>query len=221
MRVLLVDDHPLFLEGLKNLLLANDIEVVGVANDGVSAALKAKELQPDVVLMDVQMPGADGLEGLRRIKLEMPQSKVVMLTVSSDDAYLFEAIKAGAAGYLLKGMAKETFLEALHSLACGEAPLAPGLAAKVLQEFARREQSRAAEVSFPRKPMPLTAKQIEVLTLVAEGMTYKEVGESIGLSLATIKYHMREIMNQLELENRAQLIVYAAQAGLTKKNELA
>ncbi|HWR41005.1 MAG TPA: response regulator transcription factor [Patescibacteria group bacterium] len=214
MRVLLVDDHALFLEGMTNLLRANDIEVLGTAANGEEALRKTAQLQPNVILMDVQMPAGGGIEATRLIKNQFPQVKIVMLTVSQDDTHLFEAIKAGAAGYLLKGLPKEAFLAQLSGLANGEAPLSPGLAAKVLSEFSRREQERGATESSAVKTSPLSQKQMEILKLVAGGLTYKEVSNQVDLSEATIKYHMGEIIARLHLENRSQVIAYALKMGL-------
>ena len=216
-KLLLVDDHALFLEGLRNLLLASGHEVAGTANNGREALVKAEELQPDVVLMDVQMPGLDGIETTRLIKAKYPAAKIVMLTVSQDYRYLFEAIKAGASGYLLKGLDKEKFLALLAGMANGESPLSPGLAAKVLAEFARLEKEREAREAFNRELSALlTPRQVEILKLVAQGLTYKEIGDRLDISEAAVKYHMGEITARLHLENRAEAVAYAAKLGLVK-----
>ena len=215
MKVLLVDDHPLFLQGLKNMLIANDIEVLGTAGNSQEALQKAEELQPEVILMDVQMPGKDGVETTKLIKAQFPHIKIVMLTVSQDDGHLFEAIKAGAAGYLLKGLDKERFLELLAGLTRGESPLAPGLASKILAEFAKRERVRENEPDITTDNITqLSTQQIEILKLVAQGLTYRAVGDQLQLSEATIKYHMGEIIHRLQLENRSQAIAYASERGL-------
>lgn len=217
MRVLLVDDHPLFLEGLRNFLTANDVDVVGVATDMKTAFALLRTLRPDLVLMDVEMPECDGIEATRRVKAEFPDCRIVMLTVSQDDRHLFDAIKAGAAGYLLKGMPKQEFLELLAGIEQGQSPLSPGLAAKVLQEFARLQRERdesAVAIGKPNKAALLTERQLEILQLVAQGSPYKEIGERLYLSEATIKYHMGEITHRLQLENRSQVIAFAAEIGL-------
>lgn len=219
MRVLLVDDHALFMEGLKNLLIANDIEVVGTAMNIQEAVHKTEEVVPDVILMDVQMPGGDGIEATRLIKAKFPEVKIVMLTVSQDDNHLFEAVKAGASGYLLKGLPKKQFLEQLEELAKGESPLAPGLATKILNEFARREQERELAAPTKEKISLLSAQQMDILGLVAQGLTYKKIGSMLYLSEVTVKYHMRKIMNLLYLENRAQVIAYALESGLVAPKE--
>jgi two-component system NarL family response regulator len=214
MKVLLVDDHPLFLEGLQNLLATRGIEVVGTANDGLEALEKARALRPEVILMDIQMPRCDGLAATRLIKAEMPEVKIVMLTVSEEDEDLFEAIKSGASGYLLKSLDAGKFFDLLSGLRRGEAPLSPGLAAKILDEFARHPPAGSETCG---RGQELTSRQMEVLTLVAQGMTYKEVGAALHLSERTIKYHMGEILNRLHLENRAQVIAYAARMGLISR----
>ncbi len=214
MRALLVDDHPLFLDGLRNLLTARGIEVVGAARDGLEALDQARTLRPDVILMDIQMPRCDGLCATRLIKAELPEIKIVMLTMSAADQYLFEAIKSGAAGYLLKTLDTEEFFELLSGLARGEAPLAPGLAARVLEEFARQAEGAPAAgpdeaSSAAALKASLTPRQIEILELVSQGLLYKEVGKTLGLTERTIKYHMGEIVQQLQLRNRAEVLAYA------------
>lgn len=219
MRVLLVDDHPLFMDGLKDLLIANDIEVTGTATHLQDAILKARATRPEVILMDVQMPGDDGIAATRLIKAEFPEIKIVMLTVSQDDKHLFEAIKAGASGYLLKGLPKEQFLALLTGIKQGESPLSPGMAAKVLTEFARLQQERDLADRAADKTSLLSSQQVEILKLVAQGLTYKEIGGLVYLSEASIKYHMGEIMQRLHLENRSQVIAFAAELGLTAKRD--
>ncbi|WP_094604351.1 Transcriptional regulatory protein LnrK [Sporomusa silvacetica DSM 10669] len=214
MKVLLVDDNVLFLEGLKDMLVTNDIEVLGTANNGREALRKAEELNPEVVLMDVQMPDGGGIEATRLIKTKLPHVKVVMLTVSQDDDYLFEAIKAGAAGYLLKGLDRERFLELLSGMANGESPLSTGLAAKILAEFARREAEREARENAVAKTTLLTPRNAEILRYVASGLTYKEVGSKLRLSHSAVKYHMGEITARLQLENKSQVIAFAGEMGL-------
>lgn len=215
MRVLLADDNTLFLEGLSNMLAAADIEVVGVAEDGRTAVSKAAELQPDVILMDIEMPGVDGIEATRQIKERLPAVKVVMLTVYQDDTYLFAAIKAGAAGYLLKGLAKEQFLRLLLGMANGDCPLSPGLAAKILAEFARREKEWEEKEAAVAKTTLLTPRHAEILRHVSSGLTYKEVGNLLGISEAAIKYHMGEITSRLQLNNKSEAISLAGKMGLT------
>jgi DNA-binding NarL/FixJ family response regulator len=228
-RVLLADDHALLLEGLKNLLEAHGIEVAGAANNGQEAATQAKALRPDVILMDVRMPVCDGLAATRIIKADMPESKIVILTTSTEDQDLFEAVKSGACGYLLKSMDADGLVEALYDLEQDIPPFAPGLAAKLLAEFARAATSPASEgpersdsptscsgQAPSHDPAgraqsgeePLSQRQTEILALVAQGLSYKEVGARIHLSPRTVKYHMAEIMQKLHLQNRAQVLTY-------------
>jgi DNA-binding NarL/FixJ family response regulator len=211
MKVLLVDDHPLFLEGLENLLTARGVQVVGSACDGQAALEKARALRPDVILMDIQMPRLDGLAATRLIQAELPEIKIVMLTMSGEDADLFEAIKSGACGYLLKTQDTDAFFQLLLGLAQGEAPLSPGLAARVLKEFGRPASGDQAREQGPAQR--LSARQLEVLTLVAQGLPYKEVGARLCLSERTVKYHMSEIVQRLHMENRAQVIGHAERMG--------
>ncbi len=221
MKILLVDDHPLFLEGLKTLLTIRGIEVVGMARNGVEAVEKARVLQPDVILMDIQMPRLNGLAATRLVKAELPNIKIVMLTMSDNDEDLFEAIKNGACGYLLKTEDTDKFFELLMGLMRGEVPLSPGLASRVLEEFSRqrgeREPLPKAEKKAEKKEEVLTPRQIEVLTFVAQGLAYKEVGAKLFLSERTIKYHMGEIIERLHLENRGQAIEYARRMKLERK----
>ena len=163
MRVLLVDDHRLLVEGLTNLLTAHGIEVVGAAQDGLEALELARSLRPDVILMDIRMPGCDGLEATRLIKAQMPELKIVMLTTSTDDDDLFEAIKSGACGYLLKSANSREFTEALQGLEEGIPPFSPGLAAKVLREFARLSGEQSA-LPAPAKTTPPSGEAGAMLT---------------------------------------------------------
>jgi len=214
MRVLLVDDHPLFLDGLKNLLNARRVQVVGVAYDGLEALEKARSLRPEVILMDIHMPVCDGLAATRLIMSELPEIKIVMLTMSGDDHDLFEAIKSGAYGYLLKTQDTEEFFNQLTELARGEVPLSPGLAARILRQFGRQQVTDIDLEQEPSEREYLTPRELEVLTLVAQGLTYKETGARLSLSERTIKYHMGEIIARLHLDNRAQVIEYAKRSGL-------
>ena len=215
MRVLLADDHALLVEGLQNLLEAHGIEVAGIARNGEEARVEARRLKPDVILMDVRMPICDGLTATRLIKSEMPETKIVILTTSTEDHDLFEAVKAGASGYLLKSMDAGSLIEALHDAQQDIPPFAPGLATKLLTEFSRMAEPAAtasAGESTEHRPAPeepLSPRQVEVLTLVAQGLSYKEVGERVYLSPRTVKYHMAEIMRKLHLENRAQVLAVA------------
>ena len=215
MNVLLVDDHPLFLDGLKNLLVSRGVPVVGCARDGLEALDKARALHPEVILMDIHMPQLDGLAALQLIKAELPEIKIVMLTMSAEDEDLFEAIKSGACGYLLKTQDTDEFFDLLQDVAHGEVALSPGLAARILSEFGR-QANVAQAMGGKESRASLSPREREVLTLVAHGLTYKEVGAKLCLAERTIKYHMGEIVQQLQLENRAQVIEYARRTGLVR-----
>jgi two-component system NarL family response regulator len=220
-RVLLVDDSRLLLEGLQSLLEAHGIEVAGVAIDGLESVELACTLRPDVILMDVRMPGCDGLEATRRIKARMPQARIVMLTASADDVDLFEAIRSGACGYLIKSIDTETLVDALGQAREGIPPFSSGLAAKLLDEFARAgdamEPALAPASTHTAPASALSARQLQVLRLVAEGLPYREVGARLQLSPRTIKSHMREIMDRLHLKNRAQVLAHAGRMGWTSE----
>ena len=211
-RVLLVDDHALFRQSLGVLLSTSGYEVVGMAADGLEALQQARALHPDLILMDIDMPGCDGMAATRLIKAELPEVKIVMLTVSSSDEHLFEAVKSGASGYLLKSQGADRFLEMIGQVARGGAALPPELAARLLDEFAR--QARRAEAPVAASQDDLTPRQAEILTLVAQGSTYAQIGGALYLSEATVRYHMARIMDRLHLQNRAQVIAYAARHGL-------
>ena len=222
MKVLLVDDNRLMLEGLQNLLEAHNIEVAGVAFNGLESVEMARKVEPDVILMDIRMPRCDGLTATRLIKAEMPEVKIIILTTSTDDDDLFEAIKSGAYGYLLKSIDTDELVEALNQVQQGTPPFSPGLAAKLLEEFTRVNNpkgpihsKKSGENGETTSGGVLNARQIEVLRLVAGGLSYKEVGARLFISERTIKYHMAEIMNRLHLENRAQVLAFAGRMGLT------
>ncbi len=215
MKILLVDDHALFRESLQNLLSLHGYQVVGTAGDGLEALEKARRLHPDLILMDIEMPVCDGLAATRLIKAEMPEIKIVMLTVAQQDEDLFESLKSGASGYLLKSSRASQLLWHLGQLADGQPALSPGLADKILDEFARMGKQLESKSGQVEETADLTARQREILTLIAQGMTYEEMGKTLDLSERTIRYHMGEIIQRLHLENRSQVIAYAARMGLT------
>ncbi len=212
MKVLLADDHPLFLDGLEDLLASQGFEVVGKANDGLEALAKARALRPEAILMDIRMPRLDGLAAVRAIKAELSEVKIVMLTISEGDDDLFEAVKSGASGYLLKSQSTEELLALMRAVERGEAAFSPGLAARILQEFGRQ----ANALQEKRRTAGLSDREREVLTLVGQGLKYKEVAAKLFLSERTIKYHMGEILERLHLKNRAQVVEYARRTGLAR-----
>ena len=212
-RVLLVDDHPLFRKGLASLLAGEKgFKVVGEAQSGVEALNKAKDLKPDLVLMDIYMPGGNGLEATRQIKEALPSVKVVILTVSEEDKNLFEAIKCGAHGYLLKKIEPRNLFEMLRGVFRGEAPISRAAAAKILREFAEQAQRGPREVPEDK----LSPKEQEVLQFLTEGLTNKEIGNKLGITENTVKNHLKNILDKLHLENRVQAATFALQRKLTE-----
>lgn len=215
MRILLVDDHVLFRKGVAVLLSRREsMQVVGEAGDGLEAITAARESLPDVILMDIEMPKLDGLEATRRIKREMPHVKIVILTVSDDDQNLFEAIKSGAQGYLLKDLEPYQLYDLLESISRGEAPLSGAVAAKILKEFNRPDQSSP---QLPEAIDELTPREIDILEQVVEGKTNKEIALSLNISENTVKIHLRNILEKLHLQNRIQAAVYAVRQGLVEE----
>ncbi len=214
-RVLLADDHPLFREGVASLLRARGFEIVGEAGDGAEALEKARQLKPDLILMDVHMPKLDGLAATRIMTTELPDARVVMLTVSDEDSDLFEAIKSGAHGYLLKNTDTQSFFHLLNGVANGETPLSRQLAGKILKEFARKMTDGKEEKESDET---LSDREKQVLRLVAEGLINRDIAVRLNLSENTIKYHLKNILQKLHLRNRAQAVAYAMQSGLLKKN---
>lgn len=213
LRILLADDHALFRDGIASLLSAWGMEVVGQASDGAEAVVKAGLLHPDLILMDINMPGLDGLEATRQIKAQWPAIKIVMLTVSEEDEHLFEAIKRGAQGYLLKNIHSDEFGDLLRGLARGEAALSRTLAAKILAEFARPSSAPPALVA-PADPNALTEREQEVLEHLATGASNKEIAAALIVSENTVKYHVRNILAKLHLNSRTQAVAYAHRTGL-------
>lgn len=213
-KVLVVDDHALFREGLVGILNAqSDFEVVGEASDGVEAFVKAQELVPDLILMDIVMPDCDGLEATQRIKRELPTVTIVMLTVRDEDEKLFEAIKGGAQGYLLKTIRSREMLRLLRGAVRGEAAITPALASRMMQEFRRLSQQPAAPPDEGLEA--LTPREQEVLNLVAEeGATDQEIAEELSISVHTVKTHMRNILAKLHVNSRHEAATYARRKGL-------
>jgi DNA-binding NarL/FixJ family response regulator len=218
-KVLIVDDHTLFRRGIAS-ALANqmELEVVGEAVDGLEAIAKAKELIPDVVLMDLNMPNCSGLEATQALQAEMPQVKILVLTVSDNEADLFAAVKFGARGYLLKKAEPEELVRAIFSVAQGGVMVSPLMATKLLSEFndlaagAEKEPVKQVEAN-------LSPREGEVLQLVAKGATNKEIADSLFISENTVKTHLQNIMEKLHLANRSQAAAYAVKKGLVPDKE--
>lgn len=222
-RVMVVDDHALFRDGMVSVISNQpDMEVVGEASDGLEAFIMAKNLNPHVVLMDINMPGTNGLEATRMISQALPDTHVVILTIRDDDEKIFEAVRNGAIGYLLKTIRARDLIDMIHRAAEGEAALSPALAVKVMSEFRRlgeadgfasRSQAREAAASTPDDdPLDqLTDREQEVIGYIAEGLSDKEIAKVLNLSLYTVKSHVRNILSKLQVKNRREA------ARLTKK----
>jgi DNA-binding NarL/FixJ family response regulator len=217
-RVLIVDDHALFRRGLIQVLQFEDgIEVVGEAEDGEDAVAKCEELAPDVLLMDVRMPRASGIEATRRLAESMPAMKILMLTVSDEEDDLYEAIKAGAAGYLLKEISIEEVADAVRAVMQGQTLISPSMASKLIQEFnalAKRAEEKQ-QVPAPK----LTDRELEVLKLVAQGLTNREIADQLYISENTVKNHVRNILEKLHLHSRMEAVVYAVREKLLDLEE--
>lgn len=212
LRIVLVDDHILFRKGIASLISSRkDMKIVGEASDGIEAVKVARETVPDVILMDIHMPQRNGLETVKIIKEEMPHLEVVMLTVSDDDEDLFQAIKNGAKGYLLKNLEPQQLYEMLDKIRQGEAPLSGAMAAKILQEFRQPPANEAKQ----REPVDeLTSREIEVLEEVVTGASNKEIADSLNITENTVKIHLRNILEKLHVQNRIQAAVQAVREGL-------
>ncbi|MBA2363590.1 MAG: response regulator transcription factor [Chloroflexia bacterium] len=213
LRLLLVDDHALFREGLVNLFrYENDFTVVGEAEDADTALDKARELLPDLVLMDIDLPGADGVAATRRIKAELPHVSVVMLTVHDDTEKLMEAVKAGAEGYLVKNIRSAELLEQLRGVKRGEAAISRRMAARILEEFRRPEE-------LPEPEGDLTQRELEVLELVADRLSNKEIAAQLFLSEHTVKNHLKNILSKLHLRSRRQAAAYGVARGWVRPHD--
>ncbi len=212
-RILIADDHSLFRDGLRSLLVAQGHEVVGEARNGREAVLLAHEQHPDLVLMDLSMPELDGIGATRAIVADLPNVKVIILTASHEEVNLFDAIKAGAQGYLLKNLEADDFFAMLEGASRGEPALTPALAGKLLNEFARP----AAETQHQEHGQELTAREREVLELMVGGITSnRTLAKHLGVSENTIKFHVRNILEKLRLHSRAQVVGYALRKGIVE-----
>lgn len=213
-RLLLVDDQRLFREGLRSVLSVRaDFEIVGEAGDGLEAVARAEELKPDVVLMDLRMPRLGGVEATRRLRAVLPASQVIVLTTFDDDEDVFDALRAGAAGYLLKDVSPERLVDAIRAAARGESFLQPSIAAKVVAEFNRLSQPRSAH-SPPTLREPLSERECQVLRQLAEGRSNKEIASVLQLAEGTVKNHLSNIFGKLGVLDRTQAALRARELGL-------
>jgi DNA-binding NarL/FixJ family response regulator len=209
-KVLIVDDHALFRQGVRNTIEPEkDFEVVGEAEDGREAMVKARELKPDLILMDINMPHCNGLEAVSAIKRELPRVKIVMLTVHDEGEGLFEAIKRGAEGFLSKRVRAKSLLGSLRGVRRGEAAISGRMAGRILKEF-----SRLAEIEAENIAGQLTPREKDVLQKVSEGLSNREIGHSLCISENTVKAHVTNILRKLHLQTRAQAADYARRWGL-------
>jgi DNA-binding NarL/FixJ family response regulator len=212
-KVLIVDDHALFRQGVRNTIEPEkDFEVVGEAEDGREAMVKARELKPDLILMDINMPHCNGLEAVSAIKRELPRVKIVMLTVHDEGEGLFEAIKRGAEGFLSKRVRAKSLLGSLRGVRRGEAAISGRMAGRILKEF-----SRLAEIEAENIAGQLTPREKDVLQKVSEGLSNREIGHSLCISENTVKAHVTNILRKLHLQTRAQAADYARRWGLYER----
>jgi DNA-binding NarL/FixJ family response regulator len=212
-RTLIVDDSELARRAIRAVLAESPaFDVVGEANTAETALGRVRELTPDLVLMDLRMPGISGLDAIRMIKEEFPSTLVVVLSVSDDPQDFFEAIRCGAQGYLIKNVEPELWLEYLEALVHGDARISRAIASRILREFT---QSATSSVSLPT----LTRREEEILTLVARGLPNKEIGETLGIVEGTVKRHLQNILAKLHLRNRVELATFAVRHGLARRGD--
>jgi len=213
-RLLVADDHRLFREGLKALLsVTEDIEIIGEAEDGDSAVRKCKELQPEIILMDINMPGLNGIQAAQNILEKHPQTGIVMLTMLEDDASVFNAMRAGARGYLLKGADPNEMLSVIRAVAEGQALFGAAIATRLMNYFKELNSKPASlpmNISFPE----LTERELDVLRLISQGLNNQEIAQKFVLSPKTVRNHITSIFSKLQVADRAQAIVRAREAGL-------
>jgi DNA-binding NarL/FixJ family response regulator len=213
-RVLLVDDQTLFREGLGTLLsVQRDIQVVGEAANGADAVVRAQSARPDVVLMDAQMPVLDGIAATRQLRATCPDARVIMLTTFDDDESVFEGLRAGAVGYLLKDTPSEKLIEAIRAAARGESFLQPSVAAKVVAEFARLAAPTNRTETRSRAPDALSEREVEILRLLAQGFSNREIADKLFITEGTVKNHVSNILAKLNVRDRTQAVLKAKENG--------
>jgi two-component system response regulator NreC len=214
--LILADDHAMVRSGLRMLLeVQDDMVIVGEAENGTEAVRRAMALQPDVVLMDVQMPDMNGIEATRELKKIVPETAVLALTIYEDDQYFFEMLKAGASGYIPKRAAPDDLVNAIRTVARGDVFLYPTLATRLVQDFVNKQGTPKALLVSDE----LTPREQEVLTLIAEGLTNAAIGEQLEISVKTVDRHRENIMRKLNLHNRVELVKYAIRVGLIDLEE--
>lgn len=213
-RVLIADDHAYAREGIRDIVMSDsDFEIVGEAQNGLQALELTEQLMPDIILMDINMPKINGLEATKLVKERYPYVKIVIITVSDDIANLFEALKKGAQGYLLKNLDASSWIDYLKAVAVDETPMSRELAMRLLNEFSERER-------FKPKRSPLSGREQEILKWVAAGRTNREIADGLKIAENTVKNHLKNILQKLHLENRVQLTGYAYEQGwILKTNE--
>jgi DNA-binding NarL/FixJ family response regulator len=217
-RVVIADDQTLVRDGFRMILDAQeDIEVVGEAVDGIEAVTEARRLRPDVVLMDVRMPGRDGLEATRELLAELPETHVLILTTFDLNEYVYEAMKAGASGFLLKDVPRSQLVDGVRTVAGGDALLAPAITRRVIEQFVRRPPSSVR--SLPPSLDELTPRELEVLRLVARGRSNAEIAAALFVSDATVKTHVAHALAKLNLRDRVQAVVFAYESGLIEPGD--
>ncbi len=215
-RVLVVDDHSLFRDGVVSLLQAAGMTVVGQAGDGKSAVSEALRLRPDLVLLDVNMPEGGGLYALKEIHSRLPETRIVMLTVADDSDTLLEAITSGASGYLLKSLNAKGFLASLEALQRGEAAITRSTTTQLINALAKRGSVRPQESELTPVDI-LTERELELLQLVARGFSNKMIAQELHISENTVKYHLKNIFQKTNLQNRTEVAAYAVRRGLVKR----
>ena len=224
-RVLLVDDHAIVRDGIRSLLATEpDVEVIGEADNGQDAVAMAESLQPDVILMDLVMPGMDGIEAIRRIVARQPEARILVLTSFTADDKVFPAVKSGAMGYLLKDSGSEELVRAIHQVHRGEASLHPKIARMLLQEMKEvppvQDAAPAPHVPEQRPPVePLTGREVEVLKLVAQGRSNREIADQLVIAEGTVRTHVSNILGKLHLASRTQATLYALREGLASLDD--
>lgn len=218
-KVLLTDDHNLFREGLARILRdAPGIELVACASSGEEALQLTDQHLPDLVLMDINMPGMGGLEATRRLRLKHPQTRVLMLTISEEDQDLFRAVRFGARGYILKNTSSRDLFEAIRRVQEGEAAITPSMAVKLLDAFAASPTPSLTQETDKSQIEALTGRETEVLQLIARGLNNKEIGELLSISPNTVKAHLRNILEKLQLTSRIEAATWAIRHGLTPED---